>query len=99
MHSVGIPVGHKTTLLVSAYDGNVGYGSFLVEFVATSSLVCEVTLGFQWLACFHALNPHGASTPGKLSVSDSQPFSLLYKDMACFLNLFGDPAGASGNCC
>lgn len=46
-HSVGVPTGHRTTLLVSANDDDVGYGSFPVEFVVTSSLPCEIALGLQ----------------------------------------------------
>ncbi len=64
-HSVGIPMGRRRTFLVSAYDDNVGYGSFPVEFVVTSSMPCEIALGLQWLAFFRALNHRGVSTPGK----------------------------------
>ena len=50
---------------MSANDDDVGYGSFPVEFVVTSSLPCEIVLGLQWLAFFRALNIRGVSTPGK----------------------------------
>lgn len=53
-HSVSVPTGHRSILLVSANDDDVGYGSFPVEFVVTSSLPCEIALGLQWLAFFHA---------------------------------------------
>ncbi|KAK0429965.1 hypothetical protein EV421DRAFT_1744684 [Armillaria borealis] len=72
-----MPMGRRTTLLVSANDDDVGYGSFPVEFVVTSSLLCEIALGLQWLSFFHALNIRGMSTPGMTSQS-SNPYSHLY---------------------